>query len=319
MSRVDRSPANDLWAITSYFNPAGYSSRLLNYRRFRARLGVPLEAVELSFSGAFELRREDAEILIHLRGGDVMWQKERLLNIALRHVPPSAGKIAWLDCDVIFENPDWVERAERALDRFLLVQLFQGFCDLSQATRLDDLDRVATRPNGSSLASALAAGKPIRDFHADPSDAPRQRRRLLSGFGWAAQRQVLERHGFYDAGIVGGGDWAMACAAYGDLPLAVEHLRMNRRREDHYLAWAKPWFETLRGSIGFLEGNIFHLWHGEIVDRQWNLRHRDFEQFDFDPNTDIALDDCGSWRWNSDKPAMHGYLRSFFELRKEDG
>ena len=25
-----------LWAITSYFNPAGYRRRLLNYRRFRA-------------------------------------------------------------------------------------------------------------------------------------------------------------------------------------------------------------------------------------------------------------------------------------------
>ena len=45
-----------LWAITSFFNPAGYKSRLTNYRLFRSRLDVPLVAVELSFTGEFELR-----------------------------------------------------------------------------------------------------------------------------------------------------------------------------------------------------------------------------------------------------------------------
>jgi hypothetical protein len=319
MSRVDRSRASDLWAITAYFNPAGYSTRLLNYRRFRARLGVPLVAVELSFSGAFELGPEDADILIPLRGGDVMWQKERLLNIALRQVPPSASKIAWLDCDVIFENPDWAEQTERALERFLLVQPYRGFCDLPRSTRLDDLDRVGAPPTGFSLASSLTPGKPIRDLLPDPTNTPRQRRGLLSGFAWAAPRQVLERHGLYDAGIAGGGEWTMACAAYGDPPLAVEHWRMSRRWEDHYLAWARPWHETLRASVGFLEGCIFHLWHGEFVDRQWGVRQRHFEQFDFDPYLDIALDDCGCWRWNSDKPDLHEFLRGYFESRKEDG
>ncbi len=79
-----------LWAITSFFNPAGYKNRLSNYHRFRSRLNVPLVAVELSFTGRFELRDSDAEILIQISGADVMWQKERLLNIALGAQQPSA-------------------------------------------------------------------------------------------------------------------------------------------------------------------------------------------------------------------------------------
>lgn len=233
-------PAVNLWAIASYFNPAGDKRRLLNYRAFRARLTVPLVVVELSFSGEFDLRPEDAEILIQLRGCDVMWQKERLLNIALHHVPSSVRKIAWLDCDVIFEEPDWAEAADRLLDRSLVVQLFQSY-DLPRTTR---------------------------------AEAPLQRTGSLSGLAWAAQRWVLEKHGFYDAGVMGGGDWALACAACGDFPLAVEHWRMNPRREDHYLAWARPYFESVRGEVGFLESNIFHLWHGEMYDRQWGVRHR---------------------------------------------
>lgn len=40
-----------LWAITAYFNPPQYKSRLINYRTFRKYLRGPLVAVELSFTG----------------------------------------------------------------------------------------------------------------------------------------------------------------------------------------------------------------------------------------------------------------------------
>ena len=108
-----------LWAITSYFNPVGYRRRIENYRVFRQRLTVPLVTVELSFDGIFQLQRTDADVLVQIHGGDVMWQKERLLNIALQWLPSTCEKIAWLDCDVIFARHDWAELANRALDEYL--------------------------------------------------------------------------------------------------------------------------------------------------------------------------------------------------------
>jgi hypothetical protein len=71
---------HDLWAITSYFNPVRYQLRLSNFRTFRKRLKVPLVVVELSYGDDFELQEPDADILIPLRGGAALWQKERLLN-----------------------------------------------------------------------------------------------------------------------------------------------------------------------------------------------------------------------------------------------
>ena len=82
-----------LWAITSYFNPAGYRRRLANFRAFRARLSVPLVAVELAYGPEFELKAGDADILVQIRGRDVMWQKERLLNLALRSLPDSCANV----------------------------------------------------------------------------------------------------------------------------------------------------------------------------------------------------------------------------------
>src|SRR5262245_13099430 len=74
----------DFWAITTYFNPARYRRRLSNFKIFRKHLKLPLIAVELSYSDGYELQDEDADVLIRLRGGAVLWQKERLFNVALK-------------------------------------------------------------------------------------------------------------------------------------------------------------------------------------------------------------------------------------------
>lgn len=87
--------SESLWAITSYFNPIRYRRRLANFKRFRENLRVPLVAVELAYGPEFELQKGDAEILIQLRGGAVLWQKERLLNLAMQALPDHCQKVAW--------------------------------------------------------------------------------------------------------------------------------------------------------------------------------------------------------------------------------
>ena len=105
--------AGTLWAITSYFNPAGYQRRLANFRQFRERLAVPLVAVELAYGPDSQLKQG---------GQDVMWQKERLLNLALQSLPDGCKNVAALDCDVIFGTDDWPERATQALRRSVILQ-----------------------------------------------------------------------------------------------------------------------------------------------------------------------------------------------------
>ena len=72
-----------MWAMTSYINPMRYKRRFTNYKMFREKLGIPLVTVELSFDGHFELTDKDADILIQISGGAVLWQQNRLLNVAL--------------------------------------------------------------------------------------------------------------------------------------------------------------------------------------------------------------------------------------------
>ncbi len=305
-----------LWAITSYFNPLNYRRRLENYRVFRDNFAAPLVTVELAFDGEFQLDPSDAEILVQLRGGDVLWQKERLLNIALQSVPSDCEAIAWVDCDLIFDSPDWIEHTRRALDQYALVHPFREFHNLPRDATLNQLRSQDLTATAESIVHKMTIGE------AKLADLPGGYLVELGatcGQAWASRRDVLEKHGLYDACIIGSGDRAFMCAAWGEFHAAIDYMRLNAQRAEHYLSWARPYFATVRGQVGSIPGRVFHLWHGEFENRRYAARHQDLAAFDFDPSRDIAISANGCWRWSSDKPDMHAFVRGYFASRNEDG
>jgi hypothetical protein len=139
------------------------------------------------------------------------------------------------------------------------------------------------------------------------------------GHAWAIRKEVIAEHGFYDCGIVGGGDEAIACAAYGTFEEVIRLEYMNQQQVKRYLDWAEPFYESVRGNVSMVEGDLLHLWHGEPSNRQWFERHRGLMQYEFDPFVDIAQHNNGCWRWNTSKPEMHQYVRDYLASRAEDG
>ncbi|MBI1374623.1 MAG: hypothetical protein GC159_18040 [Phycisphaera sp.] len=306
-----------LWAITCYFNPAGYRRRLENYRTFRRRLALPLITVELSHSGKFDLTPgDDADELIQLHAPDVLWQKERLLNIALSRLPEGCDQVAWLDCDVVFASDAWVAEASAALEKHAVIEPFSEVYELPADADVDDVSPDDAVLRGKSLAYVLERGDAPKDLL---RGSIRIKHGCNCGTAWAARRDVLERFGFYDACIIGSGNRAMASAIIGRPDDAVHALRMNPQQAQHFHAWADPYREALNGTLGYIDQTIYHLWHGDLADRRYAERHEQLARFDFDPYRDITLGDDGCWRWNSDKPDMHAYVRHYFEQRREDG
>ncbi len=302
-----------LWCITSYFNPAGYRSRARNYRVFRQHLDAPLLTVEWSRDGTFELGKDDADILVQVSGGDVMWQKERLLNLALDALPDACRSVAWVDCDVVFASDDWPERTERLLEEVALVQLFSDLHDMPSGWRpgAAPATPVKTRHPDSVF---LAAGISLEECFGAPTGVLKR----CPGMALAARRELLEAHRFYDACILGGGDGALIRAAYGRIDDAMRIQAMGGAKRVHFRAWAEPFFAAVQGRVTFLEGELLHLWHGAVESRRYDARHRDLVPFEFDPFTDVALTPSGTWRWSSDKPAMHSLVADYFRSRSED-
>jgi hypothetical protein len=301
-----------IWSITSYYNPSRYRRRLENFRHFRQALRSPLLAVELGYGGAFELSNGDADILVQLPGSSVLWQKERLLNVALFHLPAHASYVAWFDCDVVLSNPLWPELAIDALQEHCFIQLFENLIDLDPTSSHHGGPFEYT---GDSMVAFIKNGGPLTDL-----SLPRTRRYRASarGFAWAGRRAPLEKHGFYDATILGGGDLAFVHAAYGLFDDAIDVLHLTPRQATHYLDWARPFFTDVRGNVGHLKGDVFHYWHGSLSNRRYNERSKTLSQLDFDPFIDMQIDENGCFRWACDKPKLHNYVRHYFDSRDED-
>ena len=305
-------PADELVLLTTYFNSHGYRTKRWNYDRFRERMegsGLRLVTVECAFgSEPFELPAD--RNVRRVRGRDLMWQKERLLNLAISELPKSVRKIAWLDGDILFERADWAVRTAKLLDEFPVVQLFDRAIRLPRG-------HMAYTGEGDAWASFAAVYR-------------RQPQQLLAGdfaahghtgFAWAARRDWLDAHGLYDACIAGSGDHMIAHAVCGDWtsPCIRRIIGDNNRHRDYFAAWAKRQYRDVRAALGCVPGTVLHLWHGDIENRRYVLRNRELAEFGFDPAADVRVGGSGCWEWSSRKPALHRWAREYFGHRNEDG
>ena len=306
-----------MWAVTAYYNPARFKRRLANYKLFSANLRARLVTVELSFDGHFELTDDDADVLIQISGGAVLWQKERLLNLAMKSVPREVKNVAWIDCDVVFERQDWMDEAEHLLDAANIVQPFSEVVDLEPDGHLSNLAELSS--TGRSLVS-LINGDARAQFDSASwgnmkASTPRS---YVTGIAWVARKSILEKHGLYDAMIIGGGDRAMLHAMYGEFDKETQLHHLNKSQEEHYLKWAQPYYRDVAGKVGHVSGRVFHLWHGEFINRNYSSRHRLFADFSFEPEADLVVGHNGAWRWARPRPEMESFLTDYFIGRAED-
>lgn len=345
------TPCDDLTLITTYYNPARYITKRRNYEKFSQPVleaGIRLVTVECAF-GHEKFELAPAANIIQVRSRDVIWLKERLINLAVQQLPPSAKKVVWVDNDILFCNPDWAIETATQLDHYPVVQP----CD-----SLHRLDRHKTAYVGRGYFRRSFAyqwqHRPEMAFvrGGDPG---------FPGAVWAARRSIIEKHGLYDAHILGSNDALFSLAAIGGfggrsvLSITTHRLRkqskiVNRllgrlvrfpwprglaawyltrlpgtpvptpqeRFLAHYLDWAQAFFADVRGIIGYVPGLTLHLWHGQPVNRQYSSRETIHKRHNFNPATDLRLNEQGVWEWNSDKPRMHQDVNAYFISRRED-
>jgi hypothetical protein len=287
---------------------------------FRANLGAPLVTVELSFDGRFELTDQDADVLIQLSGGALLWQKERLLNLALKAVPSNATNIAWLDCDVILKRSDWVDEAKSQLKEFKVIQLFSEAVHVNSEDyekKSDHFNGYASVPGIVSLSNARELMSLGRQEQEHLKFVSKKEEIYKMGLAWAANRRLLEDHGFYDASIVGSGDRLMVSAMYGRFEDSTKLFLFKGTRQQHYLRWAVPFHRSVAERLGYLSGTIYHLKHGELKNRQYLARHEQLVGLGFDPDFDIRIGANGAWQWARPRPDLEEFLRNYFISRDE--
>lgn len=301
-----------LWGIVAYFNPGGYENKKVNYRRFREsskRQGLPLIVVEAATAErSHELSKNDADLVVQVRTSSVLWQKERLLNIALEHLPAECDKVVWLDADVLFQDDNWVGKTSSLLEKFPVVQPFSNVVYLHPEMH-------TIPPSSKDLVHVESWGNALRR-----SAQPKEVWRLnpKPGHAVAARRSILDHIGFYDKMIVGGGDSVMMSGFTGiDPDITVFLSKYSPVLHKDAKRWCQQAYELVGGDISCVSGNVYHLWHGVRGQRMYCGRLQLLK--DFNPHTDIVQNTEGCWEWAGGRDAQQRAVEAYFPLRAEEG
>lgn len=243
------SASTDMALCFVYFNAQQSKRLLMNYLYTLEKMRqakYPVYALELHYG--------EPEIVnaIHVKAHkdtDVMFHKEYLCAQLELKVPWRYRKIAFLDSDIVFNNPTWYTETSRLLNTHQIVQPFSECSWLSLSYNEVDMTR---------RSIVLQKDKPIYDTSYHP------------GFGWAFQRKWFHDIGFYTFSLTGSGDTLSACAWTGqELPKGYNFPAALRPSYEAY----KSRVALARPSLACTPGHVMHLHHGSRKNRNYSNRH----------------------------------------------
>lgn len=290
-----------LAVITAHFNWSGYRRPVLNLLRFLREMdyqGIPVYGMELYLAGTKPLMaRNHRWICVEVGPENLLWQKEPMLNRIAREVPEHIPCIAAIDADVHFANPRWAELSVRKLEETPVIQPFSVAVWGDESGR-PELSRTCSAKHGLG-----------NDWASHP------------GFAWAFRRDFFDEVGLYPWSVTGAGDTATATGLL-DIQMflgterAIGRLNIENGVADNWIGRAKAFMGDC--AAGWVEGQIWHEWHGSRKDRQYVHRHVIMDKIDVLEH--VRLDSNGILEWTDAAPrdAREG-LAHYFGTRREDG
>ncbi|CAF1334421.1 unnamed protein product [Rotaria sordida] len=317
--------------ITVLFNPIKYKSRYDLYHKFNKhmlRCGIKLFTIECIFDideqfglprQRFEITRANEPRHLQIKAPSVIWLKENLINIAVKHLPSSIEYIAWLDADIEFQSYDWPYLAIDQLRHYPIVQLFQLSFFLGPSGKKQILRR------DYSFVYSITHGEPI-DFRRSSECY------FHPGYAWAMRRKTFDDiGGLLDFSILGSGDIHFAYALLNRIDETIPSEIHN-----DYRRLANVWGERVAQVAGngthvsYIPVNIWHHWHGSRRDRRYTERWALLERFQFSPLTDLEKNDrtglirlTDNYHYDQSNSAqrlklLETNIINYFRLRDED-
>jgi hypothetical protein len=315
----------NFYVISVMTNPERYKQRTKLFKEFMTRMQnykvnhVVVECVQ--GCRPHEVTDPSNPLHIQLRTNSVVWMKENLINIALSRLPVNWKYAAWIDGDVDFVNPDWVEDTINELQHAPVVQLFEHAIDLGPNHEFLN--------KWESFGSCYVKGKPFKgskkewDKEGDDSYYFGQYGKTPgeywhSGYAWAATREALDGFGgIVDFAIAGAGDHHTACGIIGKIMHSVPN-----KVHPNYIKLLKEWemraLRTAHKHMGFVKGTLVHYWHGKKRDRQYRGRWDILIKNQYDPTRELHKDTQGLWVLHPSNDKLRDDLRHYFQSRNED-
>jgi hypothetical protein len=317
----DQDIKDPLHVICVISNTQRYNSRYKLYKNFEKHMkcsGATLYTVELAFGDRpFAITEPNNPQHFQIRSLDEVWFKESMINYAASRLPPDWKYMAWIDADVAFTRPNWVQETLQALQHYHVVQLFSHATDLGP-----NFEPMNTWTSFMyKYHESLKSGAPIIPYATKKSyyGYPMGTDIWHPGFAWATTREAFNMFGrLIDFAAVGSADYHMAAGLVGKIEKTIHAPGKLKVYKEKLLGWQERAVRNVQMDVGYLPGTIHHYWHGKKVNRKYLDRWDILVRNDFDPNVDLSTNDSGIINLTGNKPRLRDQLRMYFQQRNED-
>jgi hypothetical protein len=298
--------------IACYFNPTGNPYRLKAFNKFYDTIKHTNHRIVECVIGDSKPELPETDSISRIYTKDLLWHKESLLNNIVSTLPKKFKYIFWIDADVIFTNKNWIVEGVEALQTANIIQPFE-YCvhlekdELEPSFKLDDVKKNTFFPD-------LRHPNVWRSFSANHvtgiSGDENYDKHGHVGFAWGAKRFVLEQAPLYDRALVGGADHIIAHAAAGHFNHKCI-LKSFTDDIDAVTAWSIDFNVIVEGKIGYVKGDLYHIWHGDLEKRQYLKRVQEFTPISKDIR---ERDENGLYITEDDS-----YVKDYMKHREETG
>jgi len=134
---------------------------------------------------------------------------------------------------------------------------------------------------------------------------------------WICKKETLLKNPLYDKCIIGGGDTINIINWLGiknsdNIPF----VKKNKKKNQIFVDELKTMKDVFL-NIECLDSPVFHLNHGNKINRQYKTRLDILEKHSFNPITDLTIEQ-GLYRYTGSNSGILNDIKEYFRQRNED-
>jgi hypothetical protein len=255
----------DICVGLSFFSPYDYVTPKMNLNIVIEQLKqskIPFFTIELLYPNQ---KNSITSPTITVYGNSVLFSKENLWNILETKIPKEYSKIIFMDADIKFSDPDWINKASTALDYHDTIQPMEYiFRDIYH-------NDILMNPDQGHTHKVIA--KTIADNLIDNHHPNKNQWFGHPGHAIGIRRDFFHKiGGLFEYGINGFGD-----AMYWGYFHTVNLMGINfgsKLYPDYHKIRKQIYAMKTDSTVGYLKDiYCLHLYHGETKNRKYGNRN----------------------------------------------
>jgi hypothetical protein len=303
-----------LHIIIPFFNFSNSKIRIQNLKRTLNSLksfeNIHVVIVNGSYQGQSleneEFIKDDKLSYLKYDLPSILWVKENLINLAIESLQINWKYVCWIDSDILFLNPNWVEETINSLKVNDVVQLYKTMTYLDKNGDID-------------ININIPYHKPIL-----PSfiyNCKKEKRYVFAptGFGWAVNKEFYKKiKKFFEFAIIGGGDFIFAVSVTQFYEAAKTSALFEKFPSKNYNDQLMSYYNLFKDcKAHYINGIICHQWHGNLNQRQYDCRYDILLKHKFDPFVHVSRTFEGVIYLNDDAKNFEKDILEYFKKRED--